>query len=94
MNPYRNGAPRRRSWTAAAVGVCVAAALLAGLDMNLDRLGRYGVYTGVIVAGGPVYRLPSVEVVANRKTELARIERDEKRELAREAQARGRRPAA
>ena len=91
MNPYRH-VSARRSWTAAAVGVCAAAALLAGLDMNLDRLGRYGVYTGVIVAAGPVYRLPSIEVVASRKTELARIEREEQRE--RQAQAKGRRPAA
>jgi len=88
-------APRRRSWpTLAAVGVCAFATLIAGVDMRLERAGDCGVFTGEVVAGLPVYRLPAIEVVADRKTEFARIEREEKQERARQARAKAGRPAA
>ena len=37
-----------------------------------------GDFTGEVVAEGPVYRLPTVHVVADRSVELARIEREER----------------
>ena len=43
-----------------------------------------GVFSGEFVNGVPVYRLPPVVVVAGRKAELARMEREE---LARAKQA-------
>ena len=45
-----------------------------------------GVFTGQLVDGVPVYRLPPVVVVATRKLELAKIEREE--QVARGKQAR------
>jgi hypothetical protein len=37
-----------------------------------------GEFTGELSHGGPVYRLPAVQVIAHRKTELVRTERDER----------------
>jgi hypothetical protein len=55
-------------------------------DNATPRAPVAGVFTGEIAPGGPVYRLPSVSVVADRKTELAKAEREEQR--ARERQVR------
>jgi hypothetical protein len=41
-----------------------------------------GEFTGSYLAGVPIYRLPPVNVVANRQVELARIEREEREALA------------
>ena len=47
-----------------------------------------GAFTGETTADGPVYRLPPLQVVADRRTEYGRIEHEEQRERARAAQAR------
>jgi hypothetical protein len=54
-----------------------------------------GVFTGQFVNGVPVYRLPPVFVVAIRKVELAKMEREEQSTRAKQARARAaaRRPA-
>jgi hypothetical protein len=38
-----------------------------------------GTFTGEIVNGAPVYRLPSITVVARRDTEVAKTQRDARR---------------
>ena len=45
-----------------------------------------GVFTGEFVGGAPVYRLPPVEVSANRRSELAKIAREERVTLAKPVQ--------
>ena len=54
-----------------------------------------GVFTGKFVNGMPVYRLPPVDVIAYRKVELARMEREEQLARARQVRAKAalRRPA-
>lgn len=47
-----------------------------------------GFFTGKFVNGTPVYRLPSITVLASRKAELAGIEREERLTRARQARAR------
>ena len=44
-----------------------------------------GIYTGEIAAGGPVYRLPPVSVVTDRRTELARMRHEDRAERDRQA---------
>jgi uncharacterized protein YjiS (DUF1127 family) len=44
-----------------------------------------GVFTGEFVNGAPVYRLPQVIVVADRKVELAKMEREEQSIRAKQA---------
>jgi hypothetical protein len=44
-----------------------------------------GVFTGEFVDGAPVYRLPSVIVVAARQVELVKMEREEQATRAKEA---------
>ena len=46
-----------------------------------------GVFTGEFVNGAPVYRLPPVIVVASRKAEWAKLEREEQSTRARQARA-------
>lgn len=70
----------------------VAVATLAVVSISVDRDVNRGTYTGEIAAGGPVYRLPAIDVVVDRRTELARIEREERRE--RQAREKAARPAA
>jgi hypothetical protein len=52
-------------------------------------------FTGEFVNGIPVYRLPSISISANRKAELAKIEREDHSARAKQAKARaaGRPPA-
>jgi hypothetical protein len=50
--------------------------------------GMVGVFTGEFVDGAPVYRLPSVIVVAARKVELVKMEREEQATRAKEARTR------
>ena len=47
-----------------------------------------GLFTGKFVNGMPVYRLPSITVLASRKAEFAGIEREERLTRARQARAR------
>jgi hypothetical protein len=47
-----------------------------------------GLFTGELVNGTPVYRLPPITVSASRKAELARIDREEQSKRARQARAR------
>lgn len=47
-----------------------------------------GVFTGQFVDGVPVYRLPPVTVVAARKVELAKMEREEQSTRAKQARTR------
>lgn len=80
------------SWPVIALlAVLAAVATLVGLELGVDRFADRGTYTGEFTSGGPVYRLPAIFVVADRKTELARIEREERRE---QAKAKAGRPAA
>ena len=51
-----------------------------------DRM--VGVFSGQFVNGIPLYRLPSISVSANRKGELAKIEREEHLTRAQQAKAR------
>lgn len=44
-----------------------------------------GVFTGTYDHGIPVYRLPTINVTADRKTELAKIEQEQKRARAKAA---------
>ena len=46
-----------------------------------------GIFTGTFEQGAPVYRLPPVNVVATRKVELAKTEREERLARARQARA-------
>ena len=90
MNPQRPIDRRRRRLaflTAALLAVAAVEASLDRTDPTAVRAPVSGVFTGEIAPGGPVYRLPPVHVVADRKTELARIEREDRLDRAREAVA-------
>ena len=53
-----------------------------------------GIFTGQLIDGVPLYRLPPVAVVATRKVELAKTEREEQSMRAKQARGKtGRRPA-
>ena len=82
---------RRRHWlvflTAALLAVAAVEASLDRTDPTAVRAPVSGDFTGEIAPGGPVYRLPPVHVVADRKTELARIEREDRFDRARETLA-------
>jgi hypothetical protein len=69
-------------------------ALFAMVAVSLDRTGATPAYApitgdfiGEITPDGPVYRLPPIHVVAERRAELARIEREEQGDRAREVRA-------
>ena len=73
--------------TLRALGVATVLALAAAATLGVDRapanraaIARplVGDFTGEVVAAGPVYRLPVVHVVADRATERARMEREER----------------
>ena len=89
MNHQRPIDRRRRRLaflTAALLAVAAVEASLDRTDPTAVRAPVSGVFTGEIAPGGAVYRLPPVHVVADRKTELARIEREER--LLRSSEAR------
>ncbi len=82
--------PRRRLLsllTAALLAVAAVEAAFDNADPAAVRAPAAGGFTGEIVPGGPVYRLPPVHVVADRRTELARLEREDRLERSREALA-------
>jgi len=92
MNPQRSTDDRRRRIALLIVALFAVAAV--AVAVSLDRTGAtaarapiIGDFTGEITADGPVYRLPPIHVVAERKAELARIEREEQVDRAREARA-------
>jgi hypothetical protein len=95
MDRYREmslGRRRPAKLTTAALAICVFALVVVGADRNLDRFGSPAAFTGEIVAGQPVYRLPSIEVVADRQPELATTGRGEGQ--AHRAQSKAGRPGA
>lgn len=77
---------------AAVFALSVVAASLERTDATPARAPLTGeltgTFTGETTADGPVYRLPPLQVVADRKTGYARIEHEGQRERARAAQAR------
>jgi hypothetical protein len=63
---------------AAALTGVGAGATAADRTTNSSAQGQMaGVFTGRYANGMPIYRLPPVTVVAGRKAELAKIEREE-----------------
>ena len=90
MNPQRSTDDRRRRIALLIVALFAVAAVAVSLDRpgaTAARAPVIGDFTGEITADGPVYRLPPIHVVAERKAELARIEREEQDDRAREARA-------
>ena len=90
MNPQRSTDDRRRRIALLIVALFAVAAVAVSLDRTGATAARapiIGDFTGEITADGPVYRLPPIHVVAERKAELARIEREEQVDRAREARA-------
>ena len=90
MNPQHPN-DRRRHWlaflTAALLAVAAIEATLDRTDPAALRASVTGGFTGEIAPDGPVYRLPTVHIVADRQTELARIEREDRLDRARDALA-------
>ena len=75
-------------------GLALAAALLVAVAMPASACEKgpaaliakasaetraVGTFTGEIVNGAPVYRLPSITVVGRRDTEVAKTQRDARR---------------
>jgi hypothetical protein len=90
MNTQRQIDQRRRVLalsTAAVFALVAEAASLDCTDATTARVARAGEFTGEITPDGPVYRLPPIHVVVDRKVELARIEREEQLARAREVRA-------
>ena len=76
---------------AAALAVVLLATVVPAVagdcnDTPAPRAPVAGVFTGEVGPGGPVYRLPPVSVVAERRTEVAKTAREERQ--ARERQVR------
>jgi hypothetical protein len=63
---------------ASAVSLATLGIVGAPTDRAPDARPLVGDFTGEVVTDGPVYRLPTVHVVADRSVELARIDRDER----------------
>ena len=80
MNRNFRRVPRTLGALTVAATVALAALGIAGTPAGTERSARplIGDFTGELAPAGPVYRLPSVHVVANRSVELARIEREER----------------
>jgi hypothetical protein len=58
------------------------------VDHRSDQAKMAALFTGRFVDGVPVYQLPALAVVASRKAELAKIDRDESTKRIRQARAR------
>ena len=66
-------------WAAVLTGNVVGEATAAERDGNSSGQGQMvGVFTGRFANGVPIYRLPAITVVASRKAELAKIEREDR----------------
>jgi len=55
-----------------------AAPALSNAEAATPQAATGGEFTGSYMAGLPIYRLPPINVLANRRVELARIEREER----------------
>jgi hypothetical protein len=79
MNRNFRHVPRTLGALTFAATVALATLGIAGAPAGTERSARpmIGDFTGELGPAGPVYRLPSVHVVADRSVELARIEREE-----------------
>ena len=80
MNRNYCHVPRTLGALTFAATVTLAALGIAGAPAGTERSARpvIGDFTGELAPAGPVYRLPSLHVVADRSVELARIEREER----------------
>lgn len=80
MNRNLRHVPRTLGALTFAATVTLAALGIAGAPVGTERSARplIGDFTGELAPACPVYRLPSVHVVADRSVELARIEREER----------------
>jgi hypothetical protein len=89
MNPRTSGTATFPLWVAALIAT-VAFEASAGerIGKPTDRDRPVGVFTGRFANGMPIYQLPSVTVVADRKAELARIEEESARARALSRKAR------
>ena len=90
MNRQPSMDDRRRNVALLIVALFAAAAVATALrpsDVTPARAPITGDFTGEVTPDGPVYRLAPVHVVAQRSAELARIEREEQLDRAREVRA-------
>jgi len=80
MNRNIRHVPRTLSALTFASAVTLAALGIASAPSGTEPPVRplIGDFTGELAPAGPVYRLPSAHVVADRSVELARIEREER----------------
>ena len=80
MNRHARHIPRTLGALTFASVVSLAALGIAGVSADPASRTRplVGEFTGDVVAGGPVYRLPAIHVVVDKSVELARIEREER----------------
>jgi len=80
MNRHARHIPSTLGALTFASVVSLAALGIVGAPTDRTPVARtlVGDFTGEIAAEGPVYRLPSVQVVAGRSAELARIEQEER----------------
>jgi len=80
MNRHAPHVPRTLGVLTFASAVALAALGIAGAPADTTPRARplAGDFTGEVLPAGPVYRLPSVHVVADRSVELARIAQEER----------------
>ena len=80
MNRNIRHVPRTLGALTFAATVTLVALGIAGAPSATERSVHplIGDFTGERAPAGPVYRLPSLHVVADRSVELARIEREER----------------
>ncbi len=81
MNPQRQFDRRRHRIPILLAVLFAVAALVAALervDTGMAPARMTGTFTGEITPDGPVYRMPPIYVLADRKAELARMVREER----------------
>lgn len=78
--PHIDGFLRYRALLAGLLvaGVAHAATPASEVAPAPPPVAMASTYTGELSHAGPVYRLPPVQVIAHRKTGLARMEREER----------------
>ena len=74
-------------FTTVALGAAADARDLRSTRKESAQAQIVGVFTGEFVNGAPVYQLPPVTVVASRRVEQAKLEREEQSMRARQARA-------
>jgi hypothetical protein len=78
-HPNWNASRRLGRWLLASAVAAAALWVVAAPPATAPRARPLVAdFTGEVASGGPVYRLPPLQVVARRSVELARIERDER----------------